>query len=108
MTIDDVTARTPVVAKVLTDNAFWTGLKNQGVEFIKLNSTNANVQAQFGEQLKLNTNSSYPKGMPCVILLNKALFQQNAAHSWLNSQPTELQLPATIADFQALIQRYTK
>lgn len=101
ITIDDWSTRTDTTSRMMTDTAFWGSLKQQGVRYQQLNRSDPAANA-FYQQMNANTSLQYPSGIPCVVLVDGS----KKEHNWLNQAPGDMHLPASGADFKALINKY--
>lgn len=96
VTVDNVLSRDAKTAQVLTNVTFWSDLKNQGHQWMKLNTTEK-AAAAYATQVKANG------GVPCVIIMDAS----KTDHNWLNQNPDDMKLPGTVEGLKALISKYT-
>lgn len=97
--VDDVTQRTPAVAKILTDVQFFNSLRSYGIQVQILNKTDP-AAAQFQQMVSSNG------GLPIVVLIDSNL-AKTTGHGWINKGAGELALPSSTEGIKTLIGKYT-
>ena len=94
VTIDDVTARTPALAAVLTNQSYWQGQIAKGNQFAIVDKAD---QTQVTPFMPLVTKNG---GIPIIVIMDAA------TRTVLNNNANDLKIPATLAGLDALISKY--
>lgn len=103
--IYDFSSQTEAISRVINDPQFRLSLRNQGVQLKLIDRSDKAADAYY-EVLNSNTSLQYPKGIPCVVLMDAGQPVAGGKIKWINKGPGEAHLPASVADFKVLINKY--